>query len=68
MSSKNIDLDCTIVRETEKAVLLTTDVAVEVWVPKSWCDAIEKDDPDEDPPCQATISIWESRAIEKELI
>jgi hypothetical protein len=49
-------------------VLLTTDVTSEVWVPKSLCDEIEKDDPDDDPPCKATVKLRESVAINKELI
>jgi hypothetical protein len=67
MSRKLLDLPCTLVRETDKAVLVSTDANDEVWVPKSLCE-VTKDDPDEDPPCKATITIKQHWAIEKELI
>ena len=67
MSGKVLDLPCTLDRETDKAVLVSTDANDEVWVPKSLCE-VTKDDPEEDPPCKATIAIKEHWAIEKELI
>jgi len=43
MPRKLIEIDCTLERETEKAVKVTTDVKADVWVPKTLC-GFEKDD------------------------
>lgn len=67
MSRKLIDIDCTLERETPKAVLVSTDVTAEVWVPKSLCE-IEKRNPRAEMPCAGTITLSESMAIEKELV
>lgn len=67
MSRKMIDIDCTLERETEKAVLVTTDVTAEVWVPKSLCK-IEKKHEHHQMPCEGTITLPESLAIDKGLV
>jgi hypothetical protein len=67
MSRKLIDIECTLVRQTERAVLVTTDVTAEVWVPKSLCRIEKKRDYDE-MPCEGTITLSESYAVEKELV
>ena len=67
MSKKLLNLNCTIVHETEKAVLVTADIGEDVWIPKSLCE-IEKKRPNDQPPCAATITIAENVAISKGLI
>ena len=67
MSRKLIDIDCTLERETPKAVLVTTELTADVWVPKSLCQIEKKRDYDE-MPCAGTITLSESYAIEKEMV
>ncbi len=67
MSRRLIDINCTLERETEKAVKITTDVTADVWVPKSICE-FAKDDPDADMPCKGTITLYGHIAIDKELV
>ena len=67
MSRKLIDIECTLVRQTERAVLVTTEVTADVWVPKSLCQIEKKRDYDE-MPCAGTITLSERIAIEKELV
>jgi hypothetical protein len=67
MSRKLIDIECTLVRQTERAVLVTTEVTADVWVPKSLCQIEKKRDYDE-VPCEGTVTLSESYAVEKELV
>ena len=67
MARRLIDVNCTLEHETEKAVKVSTEVTADVWVPKSLCE-IAKDNPNEDMPCQGTITLYEHVAVDKELV
>ena len=67
VSKQMIDIECTLERETQKAVLVTTDVSSEVWIPKSMCE-IEKKDPNDEMPCAGTITLSERYAVDKEIV
>lgn len=67
MGRQLIDIECTLVRETPKAVLVTTDVTSEVWVPKSLCEIAKRNERDE-MPCEGVITLSESYAVDKELV
>jgi len=67
VSKQMIDIECTLERETAKAVLVTTDVSSDVWIPKSMCE-IEKKHDYEEMPCEGTITLAHNYAVEKELV
>lgn len=67
MKKQLLDLDCTLVHETEKAVLVAAEIGEDVWIPKSLCE-IEKRNPNAVPPCDAIITISASLAISKGLV
>ena len=68
MKSDLVDVECTLEHETEKAFKVTShNTGKTNWLPKSLSE-LAKNDPDEDPPCEATISLRQGLAAEKDLI